>query len=137
VARERAPHRPLEAHPILLNGGRAAFTEIIRCVDEARQSVEVRAFLWRDDEIGNDASAECGSRGNDGFGSDVGRSNVLFERTLDSLGNSEWQFGSHFVTAILQQTIIPPQRRTDTKPDAPRLPKVSTCIFAANLPSSA
>jgi len=38
----------------LLDGGRAAFREIVRCIDAAHTSIEARTFLWRDDEIGNE-----------------------------------------------------------------------------------
>lgn len=41
----------------LLDGGRAAFDEIITCIREARTSIETRTFLWRDDEIGNQVAA--------------------------------------------------------------------------------
>ncbi len=33
--------------------GKAAFAEILNRVEEAEKSIEVRAFLWRDDEVGN------------------------------------------------------------------------------------
>ncbi len=37
----------------VFQAGEIAFTEILRRVTEARRSIEVRAFLWRDDEVGN------------------------------------------------------------------------------------
>ena len=37
---------------LLVNGSRA-FPEIIRCIEEARDSVEINMFIWRDDRIGN------------------------------------------------------------------------------------
>ena len=37
---------------LLVNGARA-FPEIIRCIDEARSSLEINMFIWRDDRIGN------------------------------------------------------------------------------------
>ncbi len=33
--------------------GRSAFAEILHRIDRAERSIEVRAFLWRDDEVGN------------------------------------------------------------------------------------
>ena len=37
----------------LLVGGSQAFPEIIRCIEEAKTSVEINMFIWRDDRIGN------------------------------------------------------------------------------------
>ena len=37
---------------LLVNGVRA-FPEIIRCIEDARESVEINMFIWRDDAIGN------------------------------------------------------------------------------------
>ena len=41
------------AHMTLLVDGRNAFPEIIRCIGDARTSVQINMFIWRDDEIGN------------------------------------------------------------------------------------
>ncbi|HXT97626.1 MAG TPA: phosphatidylserine/phosphatidylglycerophosphate/cardiolipin synthase family protein [Polyangia bacterium] len=45
---EPAPQATFE----LLAGGRAAFERILRRIGEARRSVEMRAFEWRDDDAG-------------------------------------------------------------------------------------
>ncbi len=37
----------------LLVDGKRAFPEILRCIENARRSVEINMFIWRDDEIGN------------------------------------------------------------------------------------
>jgi cardiolipin synthase len=37
----------------VFQAGRVAFTEILRRIEQAERSIEVRAFLWRDDEAGN------------------------------------------------------------------------------------
>ena len=37
----------------LLVNGKQAFPEIIRCIENARASVEINMFIWRDDQIGN------------------------------------------------------------------------------------
>ena len=37
---------------LLVNGARA-FPEIIRCIEEAKTSLEINMFIWRDDRIGN------------------------------------------------------------------------------------
>src|SRR5215510_11409822 len=37
----------------LLSGGPVAFERIVRRIDEAKQSVMLRCFEWRDDETGN------------------------------------------------------------------------------------
>ena len=37
----------------LLVGGRRAFPEILRCIENAKTSLEINMFIWRDDEIGN------------------------------------------------------------------------------------
>ena len=37
---------------LLVNGSRA-FPEIIRCIEEAKTSLEINMFIWRDDRIGN------------------------------------------------------------------------------------
>lgn len=37
---------------LLVNGERA-FPEIIRCIENAKASVEINMFIWRDDKIGN------------------------------------------------------------------------------------
>ncbi len=45
---------PLTAgNPRVFHSGRQAFIEILRRVELAERSIEVRAFLWRDDETGN------------------------------------------------------------------------------------
>ena len=42
----------LENLTLLVNGSRA-FPEIIRCIEEAKTSLEINMFIWRDDRIGN------------------------------------------------------------------------------------
>ncbi len=37
----------------VFQAGEIAFSEIVARVEQARSSIEVRAFLWRDDEVGN------------------------------------------------------------------------------------
>ena len=37
----------------LLAGGRRAFPEILGCIENAKRSLEINMFIWRDDEIGN------------------------------------------------------------------------------------
>ena len=37
----------------LLINGEQAFPEIIRCIENAKSSVEINMFIWRDDQIGN------------------------------------------------------------------------------------
>lgn len=37
----------------LFEGGRIAFDEVLRRIDEARSSIDMRAFMWRDDETGH------------------------------------------------------------------------------------
>ena len=37
----------------LLVDGRRAFPEILRCMEEAKTSIEINMFIWRDDRIGN------------------------------------------------------------------------------------
>ena len=37
----------------LLVNGVSAFPEIIRCIEQAKTSVEINMFIWRDDQIGN------------------------------------------------------------------------------------
>ena len=37
----------------LLINGEAAFPEIIRCIENAKRSVAINMFIWRDDVIGN------------------------------------------------------------------------------------
>ena len=37
----------------LLVDGKAAFPEILRCIEAAQKSIRVNMFIWRDDEIGN------------------------------------------------------------------------------------
>ena len=37
----------------LLVDGKNAFPEIIKCIENAKRSVEINMFIWRDDEIGN------------------------------------------------------------------------------------
>ena len=37
----------------LLVDGKNAFPEIIKCIENAKYSVEINMFIWRDDEIGN------------------------------------------------------------------------------------
>ena len=40
-------------NPRVFAGGELAFTQILRRVDQAEATIEMRAFLWRDDECGN------------------------------------------------------------------------------------
>ena len=40
-------------HPRVLGTGRRAFPAIVAALGRARRTVEIRAFLWRDDEAGN------------------------------------------------------------------------------------
>ena len=42
----------LENLTLLVNGQRA-FPEIIRCIEEAKTSLQINMFIWRDDRIGN------------------------------------------------------------------------------------
>ena len=37
----------------LLVNGKAAFPEIIRCIEQAKASIEINMFIWRDDNLGN------------------------------------------------------------------------------------
>lgn len=37
----------------VFHAGEIAFDEILRRIEQAEQSIEMRAFLWRDDEVGN------------------------------------------------------------------------------------
>lgn len=41
----------------LLIDGKEAFPEILRCIEEARSSIGINMFIWRDDEIGNRIAA--------------------------------------------------------------------------------
>ncbi len=51
----RAPVDAADAAPTfdLLSGGTVAFERIVRRIDEARRTVMLRCFEWRDDETGN------------------------------------------------------------------------------------
>ena len=42
----------------LLVGGKEAFPKIIKCIREAKKSIRIRMFIWRDDQIGNRLAAE-------------------------------------------------------------------------------
>jgi len=54
VARAKAFERAARpGNPRLFGGGEIAFAEIIRRMGEARESIDIRAFLWRDDDAGN------------------------------------------------------------------------------------
>ena len=44
-------------HPRVLGTGRKAFPAIVAALGRARRTVEIRAFLWRDDEAGNQVGA--------------------------------------------------------------------------------
>ena len=44
---------PADANLRVFEGGQVAFEEVLNRVNQARVSIEVRAFLWRDDEAGN------------------------------------------------------------------------------------
>ncbi len=50
----------------LLVDGKNAFPEILRCIREARNSIKINMFIWRDDQIGNElalAVLESADRG--------------------------------------------------------------------------
>ncbi len=54
VARQRAFERAARAgNPRVFGGGELAFREILERIGKASKSVDIRAFLWRDDECGN------------------------------------------------------------------------------------
>lgn len=54
VARQQAFERAARpGNPRVFGGGELAFQEILHRISEAESSVEIRAFLWRDDECGN------------------------------------------------------------------------------------
>ena len=40
-------------NPRVFGGGELAFSQILRRVEESESTIEMRAFLWRDDECGN------------------------------------------------------------------------------------
>lgn len=42
-----------EENITLLVDGKAAFPEILRCIESAQESIRINMFIWRDDEIGN------------------------------------------------------------------------------------
>ena len=50
-----APSGPVlaDGNPRVFDGGEMAFREILERIGRASRSIEVRAFLWRDDEAGN------------------------------------------------------------------------------------
>ena len=52
----------------LLFNGKEAFPEILRCIDEARESIYINMFIWRNDSIGRDiarAVLDAANRGVD------------------------------------------------------------------------
>ncbi len=51
VAKVLAPQN--QDNPRVLSGGEAAFDAILAHADAAKSRIEMRAFLWRDDEVGN------------------------------------------------------------------------------------
>jgi cardiolipin synthase len=54
AARERAFKRAARpGNPRVFGGGELAFSEILERVGQAQKKIEIRAFLWRDDECGN------------------------------------------------------------------------------------
>lgn len=67
LARARAFERAARpGNPRVFGGGQLAFAEILRLIGEAREKIDVRAFLWRDDDTGNDlgrALLEAAERG--------------------------------------------------------------------------
>jgi cardiolipin synthase A/B len=49
-----ARRRAFEAgNPRVFNGGQVAFAEIVSRIHQTEKRMEMRAFLWRDDEVGN------------------------------------------------------------------------------------
>ena len=71
-----------ESITLLVNGDHA-FPEIIRCIEQAKVSVEINMFIWRDDRIGNRmAQAVLAAAGNGAkvFIS-VGRYGVVLEKS--------------------------------------------------------
>ena len=66
----------------LLVNGETAFPEIIRCIEQAKFSIEINMFIWRDDKIGNriaDAILSAADRGVKVYLS-VDRYGVLLEK---------------------------------------------------------
>jgi cardiolipin synthase A/B len=54
LARARAFERAARAgNPRVFGGGDIAFPEIVKRIGQARERIDVRAFLWRDDDTGN------------------------------------------------------------------------------------
>ena len=71
---------------ILLADGKNAFPEIIRCIENAKASVYINMFIWRDDEIGNrvaKAVLTAAERGADIYIS-VDRYGVVLEKAEES-----------------------------------------------------
>lgn len=50
----------------LLPGGRAAFAEVLRRIEGARESIHIQTFIWRDDAIGRQAAAALTAAGERG-----------------------------------------------------------------------
>ena len=70
----------------LLVNGKAAFPEIIRCIEQAKTSIEINMFIWRDDNIGNrmaEAVLAAANRGVKVFLS-IDRYGVVLEKCEES-----------------------------------------------------
>lgn len=70
--------RPADApHDVhCLPGGAAAFDEILRNIEQAEHSIEMRTFLWRDDNIGNRVAKALLDAANRGVHIRIGKDRV-------------------------------------------------------------
>lgn len=70
----------------LLVDGKNAFPEILRCIENARKSITINMFIWRDDKIGNhmaQAVLDAAERGVEVFIS-ADRYGVILEKSEES-----------------------------------------------------
>ena len=106
---------------MLLVDGRRAFPEIIECIRQARRSVEINMFIWRDDSIGNRVAqavldaADGGAR----VHISVDRYGVVLEKceeAMRSFFHKEQTFSERMKIRLLQR-LYPETCGTETADD--------------------
>lgn len=96
----------------LLIQGKNAFDKIIQCIDEAQQSIEIKMFIWRDDEIGSRVLKHLMNAANRGVGITIIKDyyGVIFEKSEEnkqSLFHKEKHRRLDFVSRILSMLYHP------------------------------
>lgn len=99
----------------LLTDGRSAFDEILRCCAQARRSILVNMFVWRDDDIGSEIAKALLAAAKRGVHVTILKDRLggAYERAEEN-GQSFWHKGADpclWVSAAVLRLAMPPEKR--------------------------